>query len=114
MELWPGRVVHVKQTAFHETRKWYFYNIIAEREVRQLIVQCGGRIWASATIKLYLSVTHCGPARKLCFGPPRACGYNPHHVISRLSLAEIKMDEYESISDRRRRLTRERLRDIEG
>ena len=42
--------------------------VIAEREVRQLIVQRGGRIWASATIYLpcnALECNYCGPARKL-------------------------------------------------
>ena len=37
-----------------------------------------------------------------------------HHVISRLSLAEINMDEYESISDWRRRLTREKVQRHRG
>ena len=36
--------------------------IVAEREARQLIVQCGGRIWASATMKtmkVYAAATVC-------------------------------------------------------
>ena len=48
--------------------------VIAERETRQLIMQCGGRIWASATIILYLSCNalkcnYC--ARKLRFARAR-------------------------------------------
>ena len=75
--------------------------LIAEREARQLIVQCGGRIWTSATIKLYLSVMHCGPARKLSVGPLR-------------DLTFLSLDEYESVSDRRRRLTRQRVQRHRG
>ena len=79
---------------------------IAEREARQLIVQRGGRIWASATIKLYLSVTHCGPTRKLCFGPRARVRVQPAHAPCDLTFAICHCcDEYESVSDMRQETT---------
>ena len=60
--------------------------IIAEQEARQLIVQCGGQIWACETI-LSCNTLECGPARKLRVGPLCVRVYNlhTHHVISVLS-----------------------------
>ena len=58
-------------------------------------MQRGGRIWASATIYLScnaLECNYCGPTRKLRVGPP--------HV--------------QSVSDRRRRLTRQRVQRRRG
>ena len=80
-------------------------------------MQLGGRIRANATINLCLSCNslecnYCGPTRKLRVEPPCARAYNPHHMISRLSLL-YKKDEYESVSDRRR-LTRQRVQRHRG
>ena len=50
--LWSGVIAELASypgpTAFRAVGPGY--EAIAEREARQLILQCGGRIWASATI----------------------------------------------------------------
>ena len=97
----------------------FFVTIIAEREGRQLIVQCGGQIWLLYLSCNALECNYCGPAHKLRVGPPCARIYNPHahHVISPLSLPSsllYKMDEYESVSDKRRQLTRQRVQRHRG
>ena len=45
---------------------------------------------------------------------PHTRVYNPHHVISRLSLLYKWMSIHESVSDRRRQLTRQRVQRHRG